>query len=136
MVGTALKPRQKAFVTAMASSNSIQEAAKKASVTVRTGYNYLANPTIKSAIRELQRRKMFEMTSRLNYASDIALNVLLGIMNDVKNNAQIRSQAAMFIIKASQQAFEDDDLAMRIERLEQQEERKEKYLSVKGSLKM
>jgi hypothetical protein len=58
----------------------------------------------------------------------VALNVLLEIINDPKNNAQIRAQAATFIIKASQQAFEDDDLAMRIERLEQQEEHKQEYL--------
>lgn len=128
MAVAALQPRQKAFVSAMASSNSIQEAAKKANVTVRTGYNYLAKPNIKNAIREIQRRKMFEMTTRLANASDIALNVLMGIINDPKNNAQIRAQAATFIIRASQQAFEDDDLAMRIEALEQREEHRADYL--------
>jgi hypothetical protein len=125
---TTLKPRQRVFVTAMATSSSVKVAANKAKVTERTGYNWIKVPAVKDAIRNIQRRKMFELTTKLSNASDVALNVLLEIINDPKNNAQIRAQAATFIIKASQQAFEDDDLAMRIERLEQQEEHKQEYL--------
>lgn len=122
-----LTPKQRNFAVAMVSSNSVSQAAESVGVTKRTGYNWLKLNPVQQAIRQVRQRKMFQISALVANSADVALNVLNEIMIDKKNNAQIRSQAAQFLLKMNSEMYEQDDLAARIEALENRERERDKY---------
>lgn len=129
-----LKPKQNKFVMAMLNSTSVREASDKAGVTPRTGYNWIKQDQVRDAIREVRRRKQFEINAGMANLADIAMSVLVEVMQNKDNNDQIRSQAAQFVIKANEAAFDQDDIQTRLEALEQREAERDSYAHQMGGV--
>lgn len=129
-----LKPKQNKFVMAMLNSTSVREASDKAGVTPRTGYNWIKQDRVRNAIREVRRRKQFEINAGMANLADIAMSVLVEVMQNEENNDQIRSQAAQFVIKANEAAFDQDDIQTRLEALEQREAERDSYAHQAGGV--
>lgn len=115
-----LTPKQEKALSCLLSEMTITGAANKANVSERTIYTWLSEPAFKEAYRTACRASVQQSISQLQNATSSALAVLIKIMNDPQEKASSRLVAAKSVLESGIKAFELDDLAQRVEKLEQQ----------------
>ena len=115
-----ITPKQELLIAALLSHSTIQTAAAAAGVSETTAHRWLrTDPVFADAYRAARCEAVRQAVSRLQSMSSGAAAVLGQIASDVKAPASARVTAAVKIIELAQQGIQLDDLAARIERLEQ-----------------
>jgi len=114
----ALKPRQRKAVQALLQCGTIQDASQSSKVPLRTLHRWLAEDAVFMAYLRQQEAALDDQASRrLLDAQQLALDVLLGLLQDPDVPAHIRHKAAVDVLTLRRQ-LQDRNLEDRIARLE------------------
>lgn len=111
--------KQEVFIANLLIEPNIRAAAKKTGIGEATGWRWLQDPIFQEQYREARRQAVSQAISQLQQASTEAVNTLRKIMNDEEAPAASRVTAARTVLDMSLKAVELEDLAQRIEQLEQ-----------------
>jgi hypothetical protein len=103
---------------------SVDEAARVIGVGARTLYRWLEVPEFQDAYLKARRQACFQAIARLQQASGAAASIILTLMLDSNVPASSRLRAADCVLDRGAKGIEQEDLEMRLRRLEQLEERK------------
>jgi hypothetical protein len=114
-----LNIRQDRFLKALLQAGSVTEACKMAHINPTTGYKYLKDKTFMAEYRKLRREAMQQVTARLQKSAERAVNVLNEVMMDKENAANSRVTAAKNTLDIAYRSIELDDLAERVEAVEE-----------------
>lgn len=114
-----LKAKQEKAITALLSESSIVAAAQKIGIGERTLRTWLSDPVFKQAYQEARRTSICQAMGSLQSATSEAAQVIRDIMNDPNERGTTRLMAAKTIIDNSLKSLELEDLAQRVEELEQ-----------------
>ena len=111
--------KQEVFIAYLLTEPNIRDAAKKAGIGEATGWRWLQNPDFQKQYQEARRMAVSQAIARLQQASTQAVATLQAIMQDEEAPAASRVTAARTVLDTSLKAIELEDLAQRIEKLEQ-----------------
>ena len=114
-----LTAKQTRAISALLAEPTIRKAAEQAGVPERTIYQWLKNSEFDAAYRVARRESVQQATARLQYASSAAVTVLYQLMARDTVHASIRLSAAKTILELAIKAIEIDDLAARLDALEE-----------------
>src|SRR3954471_9555892 len=114
-----LSPEQEQAVVALLNEQSVSKAAKACNVTERTLYNWLDLPGFKSAYRRARREAFSQAIALSQRYAPIAVNTLAKVMTDPQAPPQAKVSAATTLLKFGREGLELDDIAERVEILEQ-----------------
>lgn len=114
-----LSKLQERAVTALVTCGTIKEAAEAAGVNEASIYRWLKLETFQRAYKDLRREAVKLAISKLQRATAEAVEVLSEVMKGKENIPSARVSAAKTIIEQAFKATELEDLAERIEALEQ-----------------
>ena len=115
-----LSQRKEKFLLAYLNTNTIEEARKEAGISESSAYNYLNDPLFKAEYRNKRREIMQHVTSRLQHSATLAVDTLNEVMEDKENSTpSARVQSAKAVLENAYKAIELEDLAERIEQLEE-----------------
>lgn len=117
--GATLTPRQVIFCAALAAGMNKLQAARQAGISQRQSCRWLKMPVVLAEIARLRGEVLREATNKaVNYAID-ALITLHDLTMDSDVSASARVNAAGKIIDAAGKFVETNDLAERVEELEE-----------------
>ncbi len=116
--GNDLTPRQRAFVAAMVTGMSQEEAAQNIGVKARQCRRYMATPKVRLALKEAQDAALGDVTRGLNAGSYGALAVLAAVMGDRTEPGGVRIRAAQVWLEMAFRARELLDFQERLATLE------------------
>ena len=119
-----LTPKQEKAVAALLSEPSVTSAAQKAGIGLRTLHTWLAEPAFADAYRTARREAVRQAIARLQQVSSEAVTVLETVMNDGDEKGATRVSAARTVLETAIKAVELEDLAARLDALEQRMEMK------------
>lgn len=122
--GAKLPRKQEAAITALLTQRTIDEAAKSIGVSTSTLRRWMELPIFKEAYLKARRQAVSQSHARMQQNSSAACAVLLRLMADPAVKASARIQAARTVLEFSTQALETEDLLMRLERLEENEQQR------------
>jgi len=114
-----LNIRQDRFLKALLEAPNIEKACEMAGINKTTGYKYLKDKKFLVEYRSLRREAMQQVTARLQKKSEEAVEVLAEIMLDKANSPNARVQAAKNTLEVAYRSIDQDDLAERIEKVEE-----------------
>ena len=117
---TVLSTRQRAFIAAIVSGLTHEEAAETLGVTTRTCTRYAGDPLVKAALSGAMDATFGQVTTRMASGTNQALDVLRGIMTEETVSASVRVRAAVAWLDAAPMWREAVDLVDRVTALEQQ----------------
>jgi hypothetical protein len=126
-----LTNRQDDAIAALLAEGSVDRAAKKIGISERTLYRWLKEPEFKRAYQEAKREGFGQAIGLLQRYASTCVNVLAKIATDSASPPQARVTAATNMLRIARDAIELDDLAIRVDALEQAAKAEEK----KGSSK-
>ncbi|MCH7792525.1 MAG: hypothetical protein IID31_09635 [Planctomycetes bacterium] len=114
-----LTPKQERAVAALLTEHSVERAAASAKVGTRTIYRWLDEPDFAAAYRRARRKAFGQAIALTQRYAPLAVNTLAKVMMDesAPHNAQVRAAATM--LKFARDGIELDDLAARVEALEE-----------------
>jgi len=121
-----LTGRQEAAVIAMVCEPSIERAAKQAEVGVRTLKRWLDDPPFIVALRKARRQAFTQAIAMCQRYAPMAAGIIAKVASDPTTPAHVKVSAASQVLKFGREGLELDDLAARIEMLEQQYQQLEK----------
>lgn len=98
---------------------TIAQAAKAADLGERTLYRYLADPFFKRELRARQGHITVATTSALIGAADVAVKVLVGILEDKDATNGEKIRAGQVLLSERTKAIEKDAIIERLELLEE-----------------
>ncbi|WP_235043546.1 hypothetical protein [Oenococcus oeni] len=107
------------FLTTLVNSATISEAIRTTGVAEATAYRWLRDEDFKAELRQARREALTAATTKLTAATGTAVDVLTAIMSDTEAPDSTRVQAARTLLSVAYDAVQADDLAERIEKLEQ-----------------
>lgn len=113
-----LTAKQQQLVTALLTARTVAEAAKEADISEATAYRWLALPHVHQSLMMARRRVLDSAVMGAQAASRVAVKTLLECMGK-DNPPAVRVRAAMSVLEVAFRGVELDDLAGRIEQLEQ-----------------
>lgn len=113
-----LSPRQKRFVAALATSDSIRAAAGTASIAESTAWRYLRDPEVKAEIRHRQDDILAGVTSTLVQDMGEARLALRNVLRDKLASPAQRTAAARVLLDAGLRLFDALSLADRLTEVE------------------
>jgi hypothetical protein len=113
-----LTPRQEKAADAIAIGEPISEVAKKTKIPVRTIYDWRKLPEFQAAIRERRTALFDAIVGRLVDRALDGAEVLHKIAIDDNSASAVRVSASRVLIDAALKGFEQGDLAIRLEALE------------------
>ena len=116
--GDSLGARQKRFVAAMLTAPTVEDAARAAKISERTGYRYLNDPGVKAALACALDGALQQATARAVTAMGAALDTLEQIHTDPTASHGARVSAARTILTSAPSLREAMDLAQRVDELE------------------
>ena len=115
----ALSPKQERAVLALLQEPTIAKAAKAAEVGERTIHRWLSDSVFGKAYRKARREAFGHAIALTQHYAPLAVNTLATIMADASTPAHARVTAASTLLKFGREGIELDDLAVRIEALEE-----------------
>ncbi len=117
-----LSSKQDKALVALLSEPTISAAAKKAGIGERTLHTWLGEVDFAEAYRTARRQAVRQAIGRLQQVSSKAVDALLDVIDSESTPAPpaVRVSAAFKILDLAMKATELEDLAARIEALEQQ----------------
>ena len=117
--GSKFTSKMEAAIAALMSQRNMEEAARVAGIGRQTLIRWLKLPEFQARYREARRAAVSQANARLQQAAGIAASVLQKMMVDGNVPPAVRTRAALYIVTLAKQAFEDDDLEVRVAALEQ-----------------
>ena len=113
-----LTAKQEAFLAALLTAPTIGEAARAAKIADATARRWLAQPTVRAAWLEMRRQVVDQALMGVQAATAEAVATLRACLAD-DMPPSVRVRAATAILDTAVRAVEINDLAERIEQLEQ-----------------
>jgi hypothetical protein len=117
-----LSPRQAAAADLLAIGEAISEVAKKTKTPVRTLFDWRKLPEFQAAIRERRSAIFDALVGRLVDRALDGARVLHEIAIDGEVSTGVRVSASRVLVDAGLRAFEEGELAARLEALEHKSE--------------
>ncbi len=114
-----ITPKQEAAIIALLNEPTVARAALTADVDERTLHRWLADPDFARAYRNARRLAFAQAVAVTQRYAPLAIHTLGKIMADTKVTAAARVSAATALLKFSRESIELDDLASRVDELEQ-----------------
>lgn len=111
--------KKEMLIIALLTETSIQAAAKKAGISHNSAINWLQDPDFQNSYREARRQAVAQAITQVQQAATLAVMTLKGVMVDEEATAASKVSAARTVLDTALKAIEIEDLAARIERLEQ-----------------
>ena len=121
-----LTPKKEAAVIALLRENSIAKAAESCEVAERTLHRWLDDPDFSKAYRRARREAFGHAVALTQRYAPLAVNTLATLMADKDTPPHARVTAASTLLKFGREGIELDDLAARVEALEQATEQRKK----------
>jgi len=116
------KARQRElFLAALLSGASVAQAAEQACISERTAFRWLEDAEFQAEYQRAKRNLVDTATNRLLRSMDKAAAKLESVMDDPKTPQGLQIAAATRILDRGRWAHENDDLAVRIAALEEDE---------------
>jgi hypothetical protein len=118
-----LTVRQEKAVIALINDTTVAAASRASGIGERTLHRWLKEPNFAKCYRRA-RREAFNMSIAMTqrYAA-VAVNNLAKIMNDPSSNNTARVTAAVALLRYGRESIELDDLAARVDQLEEEQQR-------------
>lgn len=113
-----LTASQKRAIRALMESRTNGEAAKQAKIGEATLYRWLNDPVFKAALQEAESRAAGNTARRLSTGSQLALDVLIAIMESEEAGDSMRLQAARVWLDNYHKARDDGDMERRLTAIE------------------
>ena len=114
----ALSPKQEKAILALLQEPTIAKAAKAAQVVDRTIHRWLSDDTFGKAYRKARREAFGHAIALTQHYAPLAVITLATLMADKSTPAHARVSAASTLLKFGREGIELDDLAARVEALE------------------
>ena len=111
-------------IAALLSQRSIEEAARVAGVAAKTLYRWLEVPEFREEYLKARRQVFFQATARLQQASGAAASIMLTLMLDANVPSSSRLRAADSVLDRGAKGIDQEDLELRLQRLEEQDKNK------------
>ena len=122
----ALTPVQERAIIALLNEQSISRAAVAADVGQRTLYRWLRKPEFARAYREARREAFGQAIALTQRYAPLAVNTLAQVMMNDSAPSSSKVAAATTILRFGREGIELDDLAARVEALEETAPKREK----------
>jgi hypothetical protein len=113
-----LNRMQERALAALLTCKTIEDAATKAEVHIRTVYKWLALPTFKASYLQARREAMGQVIGQLQQTATVAVRALREVLDDPAAPHTARVSASRTVLELALRAMELEDLAQRIEALE------------------
>jgi hypothetical protein len=117
-----LNPRQEKAIVALLGEHTVEKAAKAAGVGERTLYRWLDDPIFSSVYRKWRREAFSQAIALTQRYAPLAVNTLAKVMSDPSAPSSAKVSAATTLLRFAREGVELDDLAARVEALEQARE--------------
>jgi hypothetical protein len=114
-----LTPKQQDAIIALLNEPNVTKAATTAGVGERTLYRWMTESAFKAELRRLRRESFTQAISMAQRYAPLAMNTLAKISNDPAAPHHARVSASIGMLRFGRESIELDDLAGRIEILEQ-----------------
>lgn len=114
-----LSPKQERAILALLAEQTIPRAAETAKVGLRSLHRWLTQPPFLAAYRRARREAFSHAIAVTQRYAPHAVNTLVKLMVDSSTPAHVRVTAAATLLKFGREGIELDDLAARVEALEQ-----------------
>jgi len=124
-----LTPKQEEAIVALMNEPSIAKAAKAAEVGERTLMRWLREPGFARAYRISRREAFGQAIAMTQRYAPLAVATLARVMADESAGHSAKVSAATAILRFGREGIELDDLAARIEALEQTAQKQESLLT-------
>jgi hypothetical protein len=112
-------------ILALLEHGRMQKAATVLGVSDVTLWRWLQKPEFREAYRKARREAFSQSMAHLQHASIAAVSTLLRIMLDKDAPAASRVRAAACVLDHAADSFELEDLDVRLERLEQNQQKRQ-----------
>ena len=112
--------KQDHLLHALLTEPGVDEAAKKAGVSSRTAYRYLADEDFQARYAEARRQAVKQAIASLQGAMSEAVQALRGILEDGEASPNAKVAAARTLLDLGLRATETEDLAGRVGALEKE----------------
>lgn len=113
-----LTKKQTLFIIALMENNTIAEAHNKAGISQTTAYNYLKNPKVKKAIRDMRADIMSGVTNKLMNSGTQAVDALIGVLNDRNAPHTAIVSASRAILEYLTRTYDMSEIVERLNKLE------------------
>ena len=123
--GSKFGRKKEQALAALLSHRNVEESAKAAGISSATLKRWLQLPEFKAAYLAARREVVLQTNARMQQNSGAAVAVLLKIMVDPGSPMSVRARAAQCILERAGKSLEQDDLEVRIARLEATQQEKE-----------
>lgn len=110
-------------LAALLSHRNVEESAKAAGISTATLKRWLHLPEFQAAYREARREVVLQTNARMQQNSGVAASVLFKLMADPATPPSIRARTAQCILECANRSLELEDIAVRLARLEENEQR-------------
>jgi hypothetical protein len=114
-----LRPKEAAFLSCLLVEPTIRAAAAKAGLPERSAFRLFQDPDFATAYRLARREAVSHAVARLQQVSGTAVDTLAAVMDDSEAPPSARVTAATKVLEMALKAVELEDLAERVEQLEQ-----------------
>ena len=114
-----VRPDQEKAIVALLNQPTVAKAAEQAGVGERTVYRWLAEPAFSRAYRDARRESFRHAVALTQRYAALAVQTLAKVMADTSCSPSAKVAAATSLLKFSRESIELDDLAARVEVLEQ-----------------
>ena len=121
-----LTPKQQRAIVALLNEQTVARAAKAAQVGERTMYRWLDEPGFSRAYYKARRDAFSQAIGLTQRYAPLAVNTLAQVMADQAAPASSRVSAAIGLLRFGREGIELDDLAARVEALENAAPQREK----------
>ncbi len=115
-----LSKKQSLFIIALMETHTIAEAHNKAGISQTTAYNYLKNPKVKKAIKDMRADIMSGVTNKLMNSGTQAVDALMGVIKDKSAPHTAVVSASRTILEYLTRTYDMSEIMGRLERLEEQ----------------
>ncbi len=121
-----LTTKQELAIVALLRESTVANAALACEASERTIYRWFQDPEFAKAYRRARREAFGHAVALTQRYAPLAVNTLASVMSDKNAPPHARVTAASNILKFGREGIELDDLAARVEALEQATEQREK----------
>ena len=119
-----LTPKQEEAIAALLTETTVEAAAKRIEVGERTLYRWLGEPVFRAEYQRCRREAFGQAIALLQRYSPMAATTLATIADDKAAPHSARVQASNAMLKHCRDSIELDDLAARVQMLEEQQKQR------------
>jgi hypothetical protein len=128
-----LTPAKEKAIIALLNEQTLSRAAEVAEISQRTLYRWLRQPEFSRAYRDARREAFGQAIGLTQRYAPLAVNTLAQVMMDQTAPHHAKVSAATSLLKFGREGIELDDLAARVETLEQAAPQRQKTARWAGS---